>query len=210
MGVFAGNMHVLKVQGKKEDEFRFSNDHGEMGAIGFAANYPHYNKASIVSSKAKASKKDQSFVPETLVTFTGTGDVGVGVTNPASKLHVQATGNSRLINANHWLDASACASGVALVGGNSYVSTVADKFPQTNLRMFRQMTCHRDSLVATGTQLEVSTHSQIVIQALGLSVSQLTTQLPTVLRSFRLDLQEAKQVNRSSRRCLPNSNQMEA
>jgi len=125
--IFAGNMHVLKVQGKKEDEFRFSNDHGEMGGIGFAANYPHYNKASIVSSKAKASKKDQSFVPETLVTFTGTGDVGVGVTNPASKLHVQAAGNSRLINANHWLDASACASGVALVAGNSYVSTVADK-----------------------------------------------------------------------------------
>jgi len=122
--VFGGNIHMVT---NKKEEFRYSNDHAEMGGIGFATHYPHYNKASVVSSNTKASKKDQSFKPETLVTFTGSGNVGVGVAGPASKLHVQGDGNTRLINANHWLDASGCSSGVGLVGGNSYVTTVEGK-----------------------------------------------------------------------------------
>merc|ERR1719502_2089602 len=59
--VFGGNMHILNK--KQKNEFRYSNTHGQIGGIGFAANFPHYNKASIVSSGTKASTKDASFKP---------------------------------------------------------------------------------------------------------------------------------------------------
>merc|ERR1719502_1794222 len=123
--VFGGNMHILNK--KQKNEFRYSNTHGQIGGIGFAANFPHYNKASIVSSGTKASTKDASFKPKTVITFTGSGNVGVGVDGPASKLHVQGTGNSRLINVNHWGDVSACASGVGSFGSNAYVTTEGNK-----------------------------------------------------------------------------------
>jgi len=122
--IFGGNMHVLK--NEKADEFRYSNNHAQMGAMGFAANFPHYHKASIVAG-VKQAVKDQSFQPKTVVTFTAEGNVGVGVDGPASKLHIQTKDPVRQINANHWLDASACASGIGLVAGNSYVSTAGDK-----------------------------------------------------------------------------------
>jgi hypothetical protein len=119
--IFGGNMHV--VTNKEKDEFRYSNTHGQIGGMGFAANYPHYNKASIVSSKTTASTVHGAFKPNVVATFTGTGDVGVGVEGPASRLHVHGDGNTRLINVNHWGDLSACASGVGLFAGNAYVST---------------------------------------------------------------------------------------
>jgi len=119
--IFGGNMHVLNV--KEKDEFRFSNTHGQMGGIGFATNFPHYNKASIVGSGSKSSARDGSFAPKTVATFTGNGNVGIGVDGPASRLHVHGDGNTRMINVNHWGDLSACASGVGVFGGNAYVTT---------------------------------------------------------------------------------------
>merc|ERR1719502_1622004 len=57
--VFGGNMHILNK--KQKNEFRYSNTHGQIGGIGFAANFPHYNKASIVSSGTKASVSQLTF-----------------------------------------------------------------------------------------------------------------------------------------------------
>jgi hypothetical protein len=123
--VFGGNMHVLTAKDKAE--FRYSNTHGQIGGIGFAANYPHYNKASVISSNTKAATKDGAFTPKVIQTFTGDGNVGIGVDGPASKLHVQGDGNSRLINVNHWGDVSGCSSGVASFSGNAYVTTEQNK-----------------------------------------------------------------------------------
>jgi len=123
--VFGGNMHVLTTNSK--DEFRYSNTHGQIGGVGFAANYPHYNKASIVASSKKAATKDEAFEPVVVQTYTSDGNVGIGVDGPASKLHVQGDGNSRLINVNHWGDVSACSSGVGAFAGNAYVTTEENK-----------------------------------------------------------------------------------
>jgi len=123
--IFGGNIHMLNI--KDKNQFRYSNTHGQIGGIGFAANFPHYNKASVVTSGTKASTKDASFKPKTVMTFTSSGDVGVGVDGPASKLHVQGAGNTRLLNVNHWGDMSACASGVGSFGSNAYVTTENEK-----------------------------------------------------------------------------------
>jgi hypothetical protein len=125
VGVFGGNAHVLAKDSK--DEFRYSNSHGQMGGIAFATNYPHFNKASVVSSGTKSSTKDGTFDPKVVATFTGEGNLGLGVTGPASKLHIQGDGNSRLLNVNHWGDVSGCASGVASFSGNAYVTTENSK-----------------------------------------------------------------------------------
>jgi hypothetical protein len=123
--MFGGNMHVLNA--KTKDEFRFSNTHGQIGGMGFATHYPHYNKASVISSGTKKSKNNESFKPKTVATFTHQGNVGVGVTGPASRLHVQGDGNTRLLNVNHWGDLSACATGIGLMAGNAYVTTEANQ-----------------------------------------------------------------------------------
>lgn len=130
--IFGGNMHI--VTNKEKDEFRYSNTHGQIGGMAFAANFPHYNKASVISSKTTASSVGGSFQPNTVATFTGTGEVGIGVDGPASRLHVHGDGNTRLINANHWSDMSGSASGVGLFAGNSYVTTEGNeaKFRYSN------------------------------------------------------------------------------
>jgi len=121
---------------KNKDVFKFSNTHGQIGAMAFATHYPHYNKASVISSGTTASQESKNFVPRVVTTFTGKGDVGIGVTGPASRLHVQGSGNTRLINANHWADLSGCASGIGLVAGNAYVTT------ENNEARFRYSNSH--------------------------------------------------------------------
>jgi len=133
-GYFGGNMHVRFA--KEKSEFRYSNTHGQIGGIAFATHYPHFNKASIVSSNTKESKKDGEFKPSVVATFTGVGDVGVGVTQPASRLHVQGEGNTRLLNVNHWGDVSGCATGIGMFAGNSYVTT------ESNAATFRYSNSH--------------------------------------------------------------------
>lgn len=127
-------MHVRSQ--KEKNEFRYSNTHAQIGAIGFATHFPHFNKASIVSSKTKASKSDGAFTPEPVATFTGDGNVGIGLTKPASRLHIQGGGNSRLLNVNHWSDVSACATGIGLFAGNAYVTT------ESNKALFRYANSH--------------------------------------------------------------------
>merc|ERR1719440_221911 len=132
--IFGGNMHI--VTNKEKDEFRYSNTHGQIGGMAFAANFPHYNKASVISSKTTASSVGGAFQPVAVTTFTGTGEVGIGVDGPASRLHVHGDGNTRLINANHWSDMSGSASGVGLFSGNSYVTT------ENNEAKFRYSNSH--------------------------------------------------------------------
>lgn len=131
---FGGNMHVR--QSKKKSEYRYSNTHGMIGGMAFATHYPHFNKASIITSKTTASKSNAAFKPSTVATFTHEGNVGVGVTQPASRIHVQGEGNKRLLNTNHWGDMSACATGIGLFAGNAYATT------ESNQALFRFANSH--------------------------------------------------------------------
>jgi hypothetical protein len=131
---FGGNMHVLTAN--KKNQFRYSNTHGQLGGMAFATHYPHYNKASIISSNTKSAKVNGNFKPSVVTTFTGKGEVGIGVSGPASKLHVQGEGNTRLLNVNHWGDMSACSTGIGLFAGNAYVTT------ESNSALFRYSNSH--------------------------------------------------------------------
>jgi len=161
--LFGGNAHI--VNKKSKDEFHFSNSHGQIGAMAFATHYPHYNKASVISSGTKASKEGTSFVPRVVTTFTKKGDVGVGVSGPASRLHVQGTGNTRLINANHWADLSGCASGIGLMAGNAYVTT------ESNEARFRYANSH-SSMGAIGFAVNYPDWNKASIVSSGTKAAQ--------------------------------------
>jgi len=84
-GLFGGNMY----QDWSPTAFRYSNTHGSIGAIGFAVNYPSWNKASVITSGTTSSTEDASFTPIAIVTFQYDGKVGIGTKSPSEKFTVK-------------------------------------------------------------------------------------------------------------------------
>jgi predicted aspartyl protease len=90
-GLFAGNAYVMY---DGANRFRYSNTHGSIGAIGFAVNYPLWNKASIISSGTTSATADNNFTPSVIATFEYDGNVGIATTDPNYKLDVTGTVNA--------------------------------------------------------------------------------------------------------------------
>lgn len=85
-GLFAGNAYVTY---DGANHFNYANSHEQIGALGFAVNYPDWNKASVISSGTTSATAGASFQPLTIATFTHDGKVGIGTTDPQRPLHVR-------------------------------------------------------------------------------------------------------------------------
>ncbi len=92
-GLFAGNAYTQY----SDSTFRFSNTHSYIGAIGFAANYPSWNQASVISSGGTSATAGASFTPAVIATFNYNGYVGIGTTSPQQLLDVAGTMAAREI-----------------------------------------------------------------------------------------------------------------
>jgi len=82
-GLVGGNAYTKR----GDSTFRYSNSHASIGAVGFATNYPSWNKASIFVN-AGPSTAGSTFTPNTVATFESSGEVGIGTATPGYKLHV--------------------------------------------------------------------------------------------------------------------------
>lgn len=87
-GLFGGNMY----QDSGPQAFKYSITHANIGAIGFATNYPSWNKASVISSGTTSATAGTAFTPSVIATFDYAGNVGIGTTAPVSKLSVGGAG----------------------------------------------------------------------------------------------------------------------
>merc|ERR1712100_930359 len=116
VGSFSGNAYVT-TEGSKAN-FRYANAHSGMGAMGFATNYPDWNKASIYTSGTTASEAKAVFTPKSVMTFTHEGFSGIGTNEPKAALHV--TGDKRHVTVNDWLDISSQGS-AGFVGLNAHM-----------------------------------------------------------------------------------------
>lgn len=87
-GFFGGNMYT----GQSDNSWRYANSHGSIGGIGFAVNYPGWNKASVITSGTTSSTAGSSFSPNTIATFKYDGNVGIGNTDPGYRLTVSSGG----------------------------------------------------------------------------------------------------------------------
>jgi len=89
-GLLGGNMY----QDWSPPAFKYSSTHESIGAIGFAVNYPAWNKASVITSGTTSSTAGASFTPTAIVTFQYDGNVGIGTTSPdAVRLHIRGSGD---------------------------------------------------------------------------------------------------------------------
>ena len=86
-GLFGGNMY----QDYSPTDFKYANTHASIGAVGFATNYPGWNKASVITSGTTNSTAGVSFTPTVIATFQSNGYVGIGTTAPGAKLEVVGT-----------------------------------------------------------------------------------------------------------------------
>ena len=94
LGLFGGNMYV----DFNPPAFKYANTHTEIGAMGFAVNYPVWNKSSVISSGTSSSTAGAVFTPTVVATFTHDGRIGVGTTDPTASLDVAgAIGSQGLI-----------------------------------------------------------------------------------------------------------------
>jgi len=82
-GLLGGNMYL----NKSPTAFKYSVTHASIGAMGFVVNYP-WNTASIITSGTTSSTAGVEFTPVSIATFRYDGNVGIGTTSPAQKLHV--------------------------------------------------------------------------------------------------------------------------
>ncbi|HNQ90498.1 MAG TPA: hypothetical protein PKM73_17935 [Verrucomicrobiota bacterium] len=73
-GLLGGNMY----QDYWPPCFKYANTHAQIGAIGFAVNYPWWNTASVVCSGTESSTAGQAFTPKVIATFHPDGFVEVG------------------------------------------------------------------------------------------------------------------------------------
>jgi len=92
-GLFGGNMY----QDWSPAAFKYSNTHGSIGAMGFAVNYPAWNKASVITSGTTSSTADTSFTPIAIVTFQYDGNVGIRTMNPEQTLDIEGTAQLRRV-----------------------------------------------------------------------------------------------------------------
>lgn len=89
VGLVAGNIHTF--YNGTDIQYRYSITHGSIGGIGFATNYPSWNKAAIITSGTNSAIANQNFTPNSIMTFQNDGLVGIGTANPLGKLHVNGT-----------------------------------------------------------------------------------------------------------------------
>lgn len=128
IGFIGMNAHVM-MKGTQQ-EFVFSNTGENMGAVGVATNFPGKNQLSIVASKSSdKSKQGTAFKPLVVATYTNSGMVGVGVTEPSARLDVRHSAG-RQISANKYADVSANDMSQAFFGGNGY--TVGGQYAYSN------------------------------------------------------------------------------
>ncbi len=73
-GLLGGNMYL----DNDTSEFKYSQSHNEIGAIGFALNYPCWNSASVICSGTESSTTGTAFTPKVIATFFPDGFVEVG------------------------------------------------------------------------------------------------------------------------------------
>ena len=82
-GSFATNAYFNNT----DNALHYSNSHSTIGASGFTVNYPAWNEAGIFVNGG-GSTAGASFTPHWVATFTSSGNVGIGTTNPAQTLDV--------------------------------------------------------------------------------------------------------------------------
>ncbi len=96
-GLFAGNAYLV------QDQFRYAKEKAGMGAIGFAVNYPEWNKASVISSNDTKSKANLPFTPVKIATFSTDGlEIAAGKslgvrTSPTTEYALDVKGDMRLL-----------------------------------------------------------------------------------------------------------------
>lgn len=93
-GAFMGNSYY-DYDGSTNDWY-YSNTHASIGAIGFAVNYPSWNKASVITSGTTSSTQGAKYTPSTIMTFLNTGEVGIGTTSPSTSMHI-ASATARML-----------------------------------------------------------------------------------------------------------------
>jgi len=116
VGLFSGNSYVTTEN--NEAKFRYSNSHSGMGSMGFAANYPDWNVASVITSGTASATAKQSFTPKAIASFTYDGKMGVGTSKPKSVLDVRSKG--RQLSVNDWVDVSSQGS-AGFIGLNAHL-----------------------------------------------------------------------------------------
>jgi hypothetical protein len=84
-GLLGGNMYT----DFNPPAFKYAVTHGDIGAMGFAVNYPAWNQASVISSGTSSSTAGVEFTPQVVATFASGGNVGIGTSDPWAPLHVK-------------------------------------------------------------------------------------------------------------------------
>lgn len=96
MGLFSGNAYL----NASNSAYRFASTHGSIGAAGMAVNAPLWNSVAIFANPAP-STAHSTFTPNWIATFLSNGNVGLGTTNPAFRLHL-STDSAAKPGTNTW------------------------------------------------------------------------------------------------------------
>lgn len=100
--------------------FYYDRTHAGRGAVGMGLNYPGLGDLSLITSPGTASVADTAFTPNYGLVVKNSGNVGIGTTDPAVKLHVVSSADF----SNTRFEGNGAETNVALKntssGGRSY------------------------------------------------------------------------------------------